>query len=76
LLEAVARLFTQNVRVSVYPRAVADVQKQAGGLIRWIWKETDGMVSADNLHIDGPQDLLYQYLLSKGFVMPAIRAKK
>lgn len=69
LLEAVARLFRQNVRVSVYPRAVRDVQRQAGESNRWTWKETDGMVSADNLHINGPQDLLFQFLMKKGYVM-------
>lgn len=75
LLEAVARLFTQNVRVSVYPRAVADVQKQAAGATQWTWNATDGMVSADNLHINGPQDLLFQFLLSKGFVILGRLAK-
>jgi hypothetical protein len=78
LLEAIARLFTQNVRVSVYPRAVADVQEQAqaAGQTKWTWKETNGMVSAENLHINGPQDLLLQFLQSEGFVMPGKHEKR
>jgi hypothetical protein len=72
LLEGIARLFTQNVRVSVYPRAGEDVERQAkaAGLTGWSWKQTDGMVSAENLHPSGPTDHLYQFLLSSGFILP------
>ena len=72
VLEGVARLFTQNVRVSVYPMAERDLRKRAeeAGLTGWTWKETNGMVSADNLHPSGALDSLYQYLLAGGFILP------
>jgi hypothetical protein len=72
LLEGIARLFTQNVRVSVYPMPAEDMQRQvkAAGLTGWTWKETNGMVTADNLHPSGPLESLYQYLLSSEFILP------
>jgi hypothetical protein len=72
LLEGIARLFTQNVRLSVYPMAAEEVQKRVNtaGLTGWRWKEIDGMVSADNLHPSGPLDSLYQYLLSSELIIP------
>jgi hypothetical protein len=77
LLEGVARLFTQHVRLSVYPVAAEEVQRRVktGGLSGWRWKEIDGMVSADNLHPFGPLDSLYQYLLSSEFIIPVKPAK-
>jgi hypothetical protein len=72
LLEGIARLFTQNVRVSVYPMSAEDVQRRVkiAGLTGWTWKETAGIVTADNLHPSGPLDSLYQYLLSSEFILP------
>ena len=77
MLGAIARLFTQNVRVSVYPRSAADVEKQAqaAGVAHWTWKETGGMVTADNVQLIGPQNFLYQFLLSSGFVIPGKHTK-
>jgi hypothetical protein len=72
LLEGLGRLFTQNVRLSVYPVAAEEVQKMAKtmGLTGWRWKETDGMVSAGNLHPSGPLDALYGYLLDSKLILP------
>jgi hypothetical protein len=72
LLEGIARLFTQNVRVSVYPMVAEEVQRlvDPAGQTGWRWKETDGMVTAENLHPSGPLDSLYQYLLSSEFILP------
>ena len=72
LLEGVARLFTQNVRLSVYPMAAEEVQRRVktAGLTGWRWKEIDRMVSADNLHPSGPLDSLYQYLLTSKLIIP------
>jgi hypothetical protein len=72
LLEGIARLFTQNVRLSVYPLAAEEVQRRVtkAGLAGWRWKEIDGMVSADNLHPSGALDSLYQYLLNSEFIIP------
>jgi hypothetical protein len=73
LLEGLARLFTQNVRLNVYPMPAEEIERQvkAAGLVGWRWRETDGMVSADNLHPSGPLDSLYQYLLSTGLIFSA-----
>lgn len=71
LLEALARLFTQNVRVTVYPMAAEEMRRRvkADRLGDWRWKETDGMVSADNLHPSEPLNALYQYLLKSEFIL-------
>jgi hypothetical protein len=78
LLEGIARLFTQNVRLSVYPMSAEDVQRRVkvAGLTNWSWKETDGMVTADNLHPSGPLDSLYQYLLHSEFILPGKPGKR
>jgi hypothetical protein len=78
LLEGIARLFTQNVRLSVYPMSAEEVQKRVkmAGLTGWRWKEIDGMVSADNLHPSGPLDSLYQFLLSSEFIIPGTPGKR
>ena len=71
LLEALARIFTQNVRVSVYPMTVEEARSRAanGRLIEWTWTETDGIVTADNLHPPEPVNSLYQYLLKSEFIL-------
>ena len=78
LLEGIARLFTQNVRIYVYPMPVEDMQRQVeeAGVTGWTWKETNGMVSADNLHPSGPLESLYQYLLSSEFILPGKPGKR
>jgi hypothetical protein len=78
LLEGIARLFTQNVRVYVYPMPAEDVQREVNiaGLTGWTWKETNGMVAADNLHPSGPLESLYQYLLSSEFILPGKPGKR
>jgi len=71
LLEALARIFTQNVRVSVYPMSAEEMRRRAAAakLTGWSWQETDGLVTADNLHPAEPLDSLYQYLLKSEFVL-------
>jgi len=71
LLEALSRLFTQNVRVTVYPMAAEELRRrvEADRLSGWRWKETDGMVNADNLHPSEPLNSLYQYLLKSEFIL-------
>lgn len=71
ILEGIARLFTQNVRLSVYPMPAEDLRRRADAarLTGWRWKETDGIVTADNLHPSGPLDSLYQYLLGTEFIL-------
>jgi len=71
LLEGIARLFSQNVRMSVYPMKAEDVEHRvkSAGLAGWHWQTTDGMVHADKLYPDAPLGHLYQYLLSSGFIL-------
>ena len=73
LLEGIARLFSQNVRLYVYPMPVEELRNRltADQLTGWRWKETDGMVSADNVHPAGALDSLYQYLLESQFILAA-----
>ena len=73
LLEGIARLFQQNVRLIVYPMALADVEGRGAitGLTGWSWKETAGMVYAEDLHPPEPIMFLYRYLLASQFILPA-----
>jgi len=72
LLEALARLFGQNVRVSVYPAPAEEVQRfiDASGLTGWRWTETNGTVRANDLHAAEPLDFLYRYLLGSKLILP------
>ena len=72
LLEGIARLFTQNVRLIVYPMTVEEVQTrvQKAGLTGWRWSVSGGMVSAEDLHPPEPLDFLLQYLLSSRLILP------
>ena len=71
LLEGIARLFKQNVRLCVYPMTVEELRGQltADQLTGWRWKEMDEVVSADNLHPVGAVDSLYQYLLETKLIL-------
>jgi hypothetical protein len=71
LLEVLARLFTQNVRLSVYPMTADELKSRvaADRLAGWSWKETDGIVTADNLHPSEPLDSLYRYMQGSEFVL-------
>jgi hypothetical protein len=73
LLEGIARLFRQNVQLWVYPMPVEELRGRltVGQLTGWRWIETDGIVSADNLHPAGAVDSLYQYLLESKFILAA-----
>jgi hypothetical protein len=71
VMEGIARLFSQNVRLSVYPMKAEAVEQRikAAGLTGWHWQTTEGMVHADGLYPDAPLGHLYQYLLSSGFIL-------
>jgi hypothetical protein len=71
LLEGIARLFRNNVRLCVYPMTVEELRRRvtADQLTGWRWTETDGMVSADNVHPEGAVDSLYRYLLESKFIL-------
>jgi hypothetical protein len=76
LLEGIARLFTQNVRLVVYPMTTVELEQwvKEAGLTGWTWEETNGMVHAENLHPAKPIDYLYKYLLSKFWILPSQKA--
>jgi hypothetical protein len=71
-LEALSRLFAQNVRIYAYPMTVPDLQEwiksfSHGG---WEWSDTNGWVSAEQLRLAPPLGHLYAYLLAKNFLVP------
>ena len=69
LLEAMARLFSQNVRVTVYPMLAEDARKHANPA-GWKWKEIEGMVYAEDLQPAQPLNFLYQYLMASKLILP------
>ena len=73
LLEGTARLFTQNVRLSVYPmtEAALKARLQELGANAWSYEVTDGLVYVDHLHPPEPIHFLFRYLLACGFVVSA-----
>ena len=73
LLEGTARLFTQNVRLSVYPMPEAALKARLAelGAGEWSYEVTDGMVYVNNLRPAEPINFLFRYLLACGFVVSA-----
>jgi hypothetical protein len=78
LLEGMARMFTQNVRLVVHPMKAEEMREWAKGtgLKGWTWEETDGMIYAENLHPEKPLDYLYQYLMSEFWILPSKAVRK
>jgi hypothetical protein len=72
LLEALARLLAQNVRIYVYPMSSAELRDRLNGfsVSGWEWSETNGMVSATQLRHAPPLGHLFAYLLSSNFLVP------
>ena len=72
LLEALARLFAQNVRIYVYPMTAADLREwlKNASVEGWEWSETNGWVSADQLRCAPPLGHLLAYLLASNFLVP------
>jgi len=73
LLEGVARLFTQNVRLGVYPMTEAALceRLETLGATQWKYKVRNGLVYAEDLEPVTPVDHLYRYLLGCGFIVSA-----
>jgi hypothetical protein len=72
LLEALARLLAQNVRVYAYPMTAIDLQetKKVFSALDLEWTETNGCVSAEQLRFKPPIAHLYAYLLASNFLVP------
>jgi hypothetical protein len=71
-LEALSRLFAQNVRIYAYPMTASDLQEAIKGFAHngLEWDETNGWISADQLRFAPPVGHLYAYLLSSSFLVP------
>ena len=71
-LEALSRLFAQNVRIYAYPMKSGDLQQaiQNVSATGWHWTDTNGWVSARQLHPPPPLDHLYNYVLASNFLVP------
>jgi hypothetical protein len=71
-LEALARLFAQNVRIYAYPMNSADLEQSIQNLSAsgWQWTDTKGRVSAYQLHPAPPLGHLYDYVLASHFLVP------
>ncbi len=71
-LEALGRLFAQNVRIYAYPMTAADLRDWLKGFSTtdWEWSETNGWVTAAQLRRSPPLGHLYEYLLASNFLIP------
>jgi hypothetical protein len=72
LLEALARLLAQNVRIYAYPMTAIDLQEaiKVFSAMDLVWTETNGYVSAEQLRFSPPLGHLYAYLLASNFLVP------
>jgi hypothetical protein len=71
-LEALARLLAQNVRIYAYPMSSTDLEQtiQSFSATGWQWTDTNGLVSAGQLHPAPPLGSLYDYILASNFLVP------
>jgi hypothetical protein len=71
-LEALARLFAQNVRIYAYPMTATDLRQwlESVSATGWEWGETNGWVSAAHLRHAPPLGHLFAYLLASNFLVP------
>ena len=70
-LEAISRLFAQNVRIYAYPMTAVDLRESIkGSATAMEWSETNGWVSAKQLRLAPPLGHLYAYLLASNFLVP------
>ena len=76
LLEGIARLFADNVRVYAYPTPTSILEDRLPAVAAngWTIRDVDGWVTADRFRPAPPLGHLYDYLLATGFIVPARRA--
>jgi hypothetical protein len=72
LLEALSRLFAQNVRIYAHPMRSNELQQSIRDIActGWEWNETKGWVSADQLRLAPPLGHLYAYVIASKFLVP------
>ena len=70
-LQALSRLFVQNVRIYAYPMASQDLAEaiQSISATGWSWSPTAGPVSARDLRLAPPLGHLYAYVLASNFLV-------
>src|SRR5246127_5191115 len=70
-LEALARLFAQNVRIYAYPMTATDLRDwlKTTSTTGWEWSETKVWVSASQLRRAPPLGHLFAYLLASNFLV-------
>ena len=77
VLEASGRLFSHNVRLSVYPMTEDALKARLNELgAKWTYKVTDGVVYAEDLQPEEPMNSLFRYLLGSGLIVSARPGKK
>jgi len=71
-LEALSRLFAQNVRIYAYPMTSNDLMEAIQNLsaAEWEWSETNGWVTANQLRLRPPAGHLLEYVLASNFLVP------
>jgi hypothetical protein len=71
-LEALSRLFAQNVCIYAHPMTSRDLQQSMQDISAtgWHWTDTNGWVCARQLHPPPPLDHLYDYVLASNFLVP------
>lgn len=71
-LEALSRLLAQNVRIYAYPMSSSELQQSIRNIsaVDWQWTDTNGWVSAHQLHPVTPLAHLYDYVLDSNFLVP------
>jgi len=71
-LEGLSRLLAQNVRIYAYPMSSSNLQQSIpnNSTIGWHWTDSNGWVSADQLHPEPPLGHLYSYVLASDFLIP------
>jgi hypothetical protein len=70
LLEGIARLFQENVRLNVFPMPAAAMKELAADALAWKWKEVNGFVGARDIEPPEPLNHLYRYLIGSEFIVP------
>lgn len=71
-LKALSRLLAQNVRIYGYPMSAKDLEESIHDIsaFGWRWTDTNGIVSADQLHPAAPLGYLYDYVLARKLLVP------
>jgi hypothetical protein len=72
LLEGIARLFQENVRLNVFPMSAEAIKGLEAGAPNsgWKWKEVNGFIGAQDIEPPEPLNHLYHYLLGSEFILP------